>query len=176
MINTTINGVEYSLPNLINELTLDQFTYISAVLDGDEDNIDKWIKIIEFLGVKPEDMDELDGFTFLELVKEFNSLTDYQPNSQELIESIQVGNHTYTASQTITVRDMALIEKYIKENQTLYLPYVVAILYKNEILSKTEHTDQSHIKHKAKLFGAQLKADIALPIIGLLTKKLNLFK
>jgi hypothetical protein len=53
-----------------------------------------------------------------------------------------------------------------------YISQIVAIMFKREDLSNTEHYAEAHLKHKAKLF-KELKANIAIPYLTFIAQKIN---
>jgi hypothetical protein len=53
-----------------------------------------------------------------------------------------------------------------------YLSEMLAVLFKRDDLSKTEHYTDAHIKHKAKLI-QELKAELVVPYLVEIGKKLS---
>ena len=72
----------------------------------------------------------------------------------------------------LTVRDTKMIEKIALRKDKSYVSEMLAVMFKREDLSNTEHYTDAHIKHKAKLF-KQLSADISVPYLLFITNKIN---
>jgi hypothetical protein len=49
--------------------------------------------------------------------------------------------------------------------------YILAVLFKDDALTKNEHYVESHLKHKCSLFAENLTADIAMPYLSLVAKR-----
>ena len=179
MINFKFNGEEYSLRNTPEELTISEFEQISSIINNEElDYIDKFMTIFKHIGLDEELIEELDGKTFIQLTKDF---MNYQYTA-ELINEVEIDGYTYVASdrhidgEKITyvprIKDLKLIEKYIKQNQNKYAAKVMAVIFKRNDLTKTEHYDDAHIKHKAELFSNQ-PYSVILPYIGVVLEQIT---
>jgi len=153
------------IPNQLNELTIQQFEDITEIHnDSSLDIIEKHIKVFELLGVSEDEMVEadVDFETFKKYVQEFNQKTD-----ASIIKEVEIDGYTYKAYEEefkLSVKDMKVIEKIINSKHKGYLSELVAVLFKRTDLSKVEHYDKAHIKHKAKLFREQ-KAELAVPYL-----------
>lgn len=173
MINFKFNGEEYSLRNTPDELTISEFEQISSIMNNEElDYIDKHMKIFIHLGLSEEVVDELDGKTFLTLAKDFN---DYQYTAN-MVNEIEVDGYVYKAfdgdSYKPKIKDLKLMEKYIKQNQNKYAAKLMAIIFKRIDLTKIEHYDDAHIKHKAELFSNQ-PYSVILPYIAVVLEQIT---
>jgi hypothetical protein len=160
------------LPNLSSELTVKEFAKLNEILAQQIEPIEKWYQIFESLGAIETEIDELDFNEFKALIKEFNSA---ESKDTEIVQFIEVDGFTYKAYDTefkISIKDLKKIEKSVAEKPYVYIADMLAVVYKRTDLSNAEHYDSAHIKHKAKLF-SELKANIALPIVWHVAKKLT---
>lgn len=163
---------EREIPNKMDELTIEQFEKVTEITNNQElDNIDRYIKIFEYFGVKESEWDDndVDLSEFIEKVKEFNS-NNYENN--EAIESIELEGYTYVAQMKLSVKDTKMIEKLITRKTSHWISDLMALMFKRTDLSSTEHYAEAHLKHKAKLF-KQLKAEIAVPYLVFVTEKIS---
>jgi hypothetical protein len=153
------------IPNQLNELTIQQFEDITDIHnDSSLDIIEKHIKVFELLGVSEDEMVEqdVDFETFKKYVQEFNQKTD-----AEIIKEVEIDGYTYKAYEEefkLSVKDMKVIEKIINSKHKGYLSELIAVLFKRTDLSKIEHYDKAHIKHKSKIFREE-KAALAVPYL-----------
>ena len=156
----TIEGIE--VPNLISELTIEQFDKFNNIENNkDLDIIEKWIEKFVYLGVPEETFDEYSMEQFVKLKQNFDVETEV-PKVKVL--SIEHDGYTYEAKQQIGVKDLSLIEKVWKHDLSCFASEAMAILFKRVDLTRTEHYAKAHIKHKAKLFKG-MKAELAIPFV-----------
>jgi hypothetical protein len=161
------------VPNVINELTIEQFEKISEITSQELDAFEKWVNIFVFLGADETEVNELEFTEFKEKVKEFNSIT-YKA-SKKFLKSFELEGYTYKSHDkklTISVREMKHIEKIIKNNPNSYISKVIAVLFKRTDLKDQEHYADAHIKHKANLF-KKLNAEFTLPYIAFIGEKMK---
>jgi len=173
MINLKFDGNTYQLKNSTNEFLINEFEHICSILNNLEKNhIEKWTEVFKYLGIPEDVIDNFDSFDFIEMIKEFNIFTT---DSTEFVKEIVLDGITYTAFDEkfkLTVKEMTLIEDYVKKNDNRYLGEMLAVIYKRTDLDKTMTYDKAHLKFKAELIRKQINADVAIPIIGFLSKKL----
>jgi len=173
MINLKFDGKTYQLKNSTNELLINEFEHICSILNDKEKNhIEKWSEIFIYLGVPEDVIDNFDSFDFIEMIKEFNI---FKTDSTEFVKDIVLDGITYTAFDEkfkLTVKEMTLIESFITKNENRYLGEMLAVIYKRTDLDKSMTYDKAHLKFKAELIRKQVMADVAVPIIGFLSKKL----
>lgn len=163
----TVFGKE--IPNKMDELTLDQFQKISAIHNNPEyDTLEKHCKVFEYLGITEEDMD-VEFEIFLENVKLFNKDNF---TKKDTVEEIELEGYTYKAEMKLSVKESRLIEKIVKKENKEFISDIMALMFKRTDLSKAEHYDPAHLKHKAKLF-SKLKADISIPYLTFVTYKIT---
>ena len=160
------------IPNKMDELTIEQFEKVTEITNNQElDNIDRYIKIFEYFGVKESEWDdnEVELSEFIDKVKEFNS-NNYE--KKDAIESIELEGYTYQAQMKLSVKDTKMIEKIISRKSHNWISDLLALMFKRTDLSSTEHYAEAHLKHKSKLF-KQLKAEIAVPYLVFITEKIS---
>lgn len=171
MIELNYAGETFELRNEPKELTLKEFeNYYNIVNDPKYENrqIDKYFKVFEMMGVPDEILDALDQEEFVKLVNAFNN---YKIDTK-LKRKIKVGKRSYVAFEgkaadfKFMARDISLIERAANLEDGHFPSWVLAVMFKDEELTPTEHKDWSHIKHKQKLFLENLMSDVALPYIS----------
>ena len=174
MIKITFLEKSYEIKNEIKEFTIGEFEDICRILNSKEKNyIDKWIDIFSLLGIPENISGDWDTFAFMKVIKEFN-LSESQVD-KVFKKDIKLNDeiYSYTGDEfKLTVREMRLIEDAVKKNESRYLGELLAIIYKREDLDKSITYDLSHIKYKAEMIRKQIKADIVIPYMAFLSKKL----
>ncbi len=170
MINLTINGQPKQIKNLLTELNILEFEQLCAILNENiEDVLDRYIKIFQVLGLSESDIDDMDTKEFLRGIKEYGA-TLWEED--EFKREVVVKGKKYSAFTgdkfTLSVRDLAKIEKYIKQNGTKYMGELLAVIYKDTSADKSLHYDEKHISYKADLFRKNMKADVILPYLNLI--------
>ena len=156
----TIEGVE--VPNLISELTVEQFDYFNNIENNkDLDIIEKWITKFTYLGIPEEVFDEYSMEQFVEVKQNFDIKSDIP---QEKVLSIEIDGYTYEAKEVLGVKDLSLIEKAWKHDLKNFASECLAVIFKRSDLTRTEHYAKAHIKHKANMFKKQ-KAELAIPFV-----------
>jgi hypothetical protein len=162
---------EREIPNKMDELTIEQFEKVTEITNNKElDNIDRYIKIFEYFGVKESEWDDNDVelSEFIEKVKEFNS-SNYE--KKDAVESFELEGYTYEGQLKLSVKDTKIIEKIINRKSHNWISDLLALMFKRTDLSQVEHYTEAHLKHKSKLF-KQLKAEIAVPYLVFVTEKI----
>jgi len=97
-----IQVFDQEIPNKMSELTIEQFEKISQILNNqDFDNIERYVEMFKYLGIKEELWDDYPFSKFVELIKEFN-LNSFTPS--ETVTSIEVDGYTYEAQLKLTCR------------------------------------------------------------------------
>ena len=174
MIKINFNGKEFEAKNQPSEILISDFEKISTILnDISRDEIDKYIEIFSILGIPEEIIDNMDYDEFVAVIK---TMQDNFVIDSSFKKEFEINGYTYRAYDgdefKLKVKEMSLIETYVKKNETKFIGEMMAIIFKRTDLSKTEHFEPAHIKHKADLFREYLSAEIALPYVGLLSQKL----
>ena len=170
MTTITIKGTDYQLRNKGSEVTLNELSKISLILENTtNDYIGKWLQVLEILGCKAM-IEDMTAKQFTDAVKEVN-ITDVK---QEIVEEIEVNNRAYACSVTdgvldVSARDLSKIEKLASKGSA-WGHKAFAVVYKDVNLTNNEHYDDAHIDYKAKLFGEGVNADVAAPVIFQLSK------
>lgn len=176
MINVTINGQPKEIKGHLSEITVREFEKLcTIVLEDRSDILDKHLEIFAVLGMSEADIDLITPAEFLEVVKQFvlldNGIKDFQ-------KDIVVDGKTYQSFTgdkfVLSVRDLARIEKYIKlKDGKLFVGEMLAVLYKDPLLSKDENYKPEYLTEKSELFRDKVMADVAYPYLNLITKDLT---
>jgi len=174
MLTIKLESETIEIKSDVKEMNIDVFEKICGIFDNKKyDQIDKYIEIFKVLGLTEDQIGQIDAYYFIDLVKEFNLTKAEQP---DFTKEIIIDGFTYQAFEkekfVLSVRDLAKIENYIKKDNIKYIGEMLAIIYKRTDLTKVEHYTDAHIKFKADLFRKELKADIALPYLVLLSNKI----
>lgn len=173
MLKINVKEKSYEIKNSVDELLLKEFEYITNIFNNKERQyFEKWSEIFIYLGLPQEVVDEFDSFAFIDIIKEFNIINSI---SDEIIKEFEIDGNLYVGYDEtfrLTVKEMSLIESYIEKDSNRYLGEILAIIYKRPEFDKNINYDKAHIHHKAELFRKNLKADIAIPIVSFISKKL----
>jgi len=165
--------LDKTIPNELTELTVQQFEDITTIhADKELDVIEKHLKVFSLFGFTEDDFEDTSIEDFKMYVKQFNTLN----NKIKIKKSIIIDGFKYTGFPgkqfILSVKDTKFIEKILNTKNRGYISEVLSVLFKRDDLTKTEHYAAAHIKHKAKLI-KELKADIAIPYIVQISKKLS---
>jgi hypothetical protein len=164
----TILGRE--IPNHLDELTVEQFEVITELSNNKElDAVDRHLQIFASLGLAESEFYDVDVADFIEYTNQFNTIPEIE---YPTISQIELAGYSYTAEMKLTVRDTKLIEKIAIHKPNGYISDVLAIFFKRDDLTSTEHYADAHLKLKAKLI-KELKANIAIPYLLFITNKLS---
>jgi hypothetical protein len=157
------------IPNQLDELTIEQFEAITDINNNQElDPIDKHLKVFTYLGIPEAEFWDTDVADFVEYVKKFNTMEQKQ---YPTIEELEIEGYTYKAQMKLTVRDTKLIEKIALHKEPGYISSMLAVMFKRDDLTSTEHYTDAHIKQKAKLI-RKLNASIAMPYLIFIAEKI----
>ena len=172
MINLNLNGTEYQLPNQANEVKLATFEKMYNLMQTKGvGKLEVYLKIFALFGIPEHELDEMTEEDLVNLIKEFNQVT---VPSGELAKTIEVNGRTYTAYDEefkFKARDIVEIERAAIKGVTNFPSYILAVLFKDDRLTKVEHYVESHIKHKASLFAENLTTDVAIPYLAKVAEK-----
>ena len=176
MITLQFKNDTYNLRNELDELTVGEFEKISSILNDTEKNLlDKWAEVFTLLGVPQDIIDYFDAETFVSVIKQFNFINE-KKTLKTIEKVITVDNVDYVAYDgdefKMTVKQLCLIEDFIKKNSNRYLGDILAVIYKSVNIDDNMHFDKAHIKHKAELFRKELSAKYAMPLLVYLSKKI----
>lgn len=157
------------IPNHLDELTVEQFEVITELSNNKElDAVDRHLQIFASLGLAESEFYDVDVADFIEFTNQFNTIPEIE---YPTISQIELAGYSYTAEMKLTVRDTKLIEKIAIHKPKGYISDVLAIFFKRDDLTSTEHYAEAHLKLKAKLI-KELKANIAIPYLLFITNKL----
>ena len=164
---------EFEVKNTVNELTVEEFQKIASILnDTNLSRIFKWMDIFTYLGLPEDVLDEMGNDEFTEAVKLWNDTPRFEG---DLIAKLEVDGRTYVAHEgeySVKVRDLKHLERKVNESPTNYMAYWLAVIFKDEQLTKNEHYDSAHLRHKEKLFKEQ-PAAVALPYVTFIAKEIS---
>ena len=165
-----INVLNRDIPNQLDEITIEQFETITDINnDPNLDPIDKHLKVFAYLGIPESEFWDYDVADFVNVVKDFNKLEQKQ---HPTVEEIELEGYTYRAQMKLTVRDTKMIEKVALRKEKGYISEMLAIMFKREDLTPTEHYTDAHIKQKAKLI-RKLNAAISIPYMMFIAQKIG---
>jgi hypothetical protein len=173
MININYDGGTFQLRNEPNEIKLKEFEGVyNALNDGNLSAFEKYFKVFEVMGVPSDYLDAIDDTELIELIKAFNDITVTNP---EPIKTIEINGRTYVAYEgdefKFSAKDLVEIEKAAKRGVKNFPSYCLAVIFKDEQLTPTEHRTSAHINHKAEIFADNLSADFAIPYLSLIAKR-----
>lgn len=158
------------IPNQIDELTIEQFEAITEINnDPNLDPIDKHLKVFAYLGIPESEFWDYDVADFVTMVKDFNNM---EQKDFPVVEELELDGYIYRAEMRLTVRDTKMIEKIAMTKPKGYISEMLAIMFKREDLTPTEHYADAHIKQKAKLI-RKLNANISIPYIMFIANKIG---
>jgi hypothetical protein len=161
---------DYEMKSSFTEWTISEYEKITDVLNGDGDYIDKYIRVLEILGVPDDILNTMDDDEFFSLIE--NILDNEMDN--DFRKEVIVDGYRYVAYEDtykLGIKDMAKIENVINKDDKHKLSKIMAIIFKREDLTNNEHYDKSHIEYKSKIFG-DLTSDIIIPYILLIQEKM----
>lgn len=169
-----IKVLGYDVPNTMEELTIEQFEKVSAILNEEgKTSIEKYIEVFKLSGVPEDEMDEMTIPQFRDCVKEYNEA----PKAElERVDNIELDGYNYVAnwvedSLLVPVKELKLIEKHIRSGQP-YMSFIMAVLFKREDLTKAEHYTNAHLKLKQDKFKT-LPAYYCLHYVGEIINKIK---
>lgn len=173
MIDLTLNGTAYTLPNDAKEVSLADFNKIYKISQQkDVGYFEKHLKIFELFGIPYHEWDEVSEEKIIELIEEFNKV---KVDASVLCNQVIVNGRTYTSFDgdefVFKARDLVEIERAALKQVDNFPAYILAILFKDDMLTKLEHYIESHLKHKTTLFAEHLTSDIAIPYLSLVAKR-----
>lgn len=175
MINITINGQSKQIKGHLEEINVAGFEQLcKIVLEERDDIIDKHLEIFAVLGMEESDIDLITPAEFLEVVKQFTLL---DKEIKDFQKEIIIDGKTYQAFTgdkfILSVRDLARIEKYIKLSPLAFIAEMLAVIYKDPLISKDDNYKPEYLAEKSILFRRSVMSDVAYPYINLITKDLT---
>jgi len=173
MININYNGGTFQLRNEPNEIKLKEFEGVYNALNNDNlSGFEKYFKVFEVMGVPSDYLEAIDDEELMELIKAFN---DIEVSNPIPAKSIEIGGRNYVAYEgeefKFSAKDLVEIEKAAKRGVTNFPSYCLAVIFKDDQLTPTEHRTSAHINHKASIFADNLSADFAIPYLSLIAKR-----
>lgn len=160
-----IKGQDYELRNEGSEITLGELSKISNIMENkDKDNIEKWLEALTILGSK-ELVEVLSASNFAKAVES----VQLKGVDNAIVDELVIGGRVYRLDLVdgkidLHSKDLAKIESIVKKGGS-WGAKAFAVVYKDIDLTKNEHWNDEHIKHKTKIFSNEVTADIASPVI-----------
>jgi hypothetical protein len=166
MVVINDDGNEITFPSEYNEITIKQLDRIAEIFETDITETEQWILVVSYLaGIRKEVIEDWPMPEFMNIC---HQLFTRLPDPGNAVESIEIDGYRYcvTPYDYLTARESAWVEKIFTVSTKDRFAKVLAVIFKREDLTKTEHFANAHITYKAELFGS-LKADT---MIGHLSK------
>ena len=164
---------DYEVKNTVEELTVSEFEKIVEIQsDNTKSATEKQIDVFVSLGVPEEVVDSMTIAEFKKHIEEFN---DVKSKEYEFLPEVEIEGFVYKAFDEefkLSVRDLKHIENKVNKSPFSYMAFMLAVIFKRTDLSKAEHYDNAHLKHKAELFG-KLPAAIAVPYVTKIGQELS---
>lgn len=175
MLDIKYNGDTYHIKNNTEEFTIGEFEKVTSILLEDtEFYFDRWLKVIEFLGVPTDIVDDIDLDELSQLIKNIK-VSDVK---EMYIDKIIVDGYTYTSynkdemnKPRITGKVIKLVESIMISNPKECVGDIMSIFFKRDDLTNAEHYDKAHLKYKAKLFRENISSNVAIPYIMLVSER-----
>lgn len=150
----------FQLKTKMSEFTLKEFENISSLV-GEEDDIDRYLKILSILGMPDDIIYDITSDDIINIINDFNN---DGINNKDLTRTIEVNGRTYSAYPeesefSLKAKDLGMIQSYVKKHPNKYVLYLIALLFKDDQLTRTEHYTDAHIKHKMELFSDLIADD-----------------
>lgn len=168
MITIKFPDTSFEVKSQLTELTLKEYEQVQSIVNKEQlDYFEKFMLVLEKLGVPMKYVESMDGDSFITFIKTFTT-SEVAPNFKK---KLHIEGYDYVAIEEgedrpkFTPNTMRLIEKYITRNTESYFAEIMAVFFKREDLTIKEHFVEAHIKHKASLFRQYLSAEDALPYI-----------
>jgi hypothetical protein len=154
-------------PNQPNELLLKDFEELFNVInDKSMGGSERMLLAFKKLGVTEDDIDLMTKDQF---INNSIQLKKSEYNDELPPAEIEVKGRKYVANigedLVISARDVVAIERLAKHSAGRFPSSVMAVIYKDSELTKTEHYADAHIKHKSSLFRDEFPAKYAIPLL-----------
>lgn len=174
MLEYVYKGKTETLKSELTEITLKEFVQILNLQKGSTADFEFYLDTFELLGFSKELCDAIDAKTLFKLIGDFK---DALKSDGKFVKEIEIDGFTYSSANSfndkgefiINGRDFSKIESKMKVDEYGWIIYAVSRIFLREDLSSNEHKDETHIKHKQKLFSENVTMDVALPYIMAIT-------
>lgn len=177
MITINFPDTSFEVKSELSELSLKEYESIQSTLNRtDIEYFEKFMYVLNFLGIPTEYVDQMDTDSFMNFIKVFaNSESTPQFTRKIKIEGYEyVGIEEGQHKPKFTPNTIKLIERYMKKNPEKYFAEILAVFFKRTDLTTKEHYSEAHLKHKANLFREHISAQIAIPYIYFASESLLL--
>ena len=159
MINFEIKNKTYKCRTNPSEISLKEFAKISAIQSGDGEHVEKWLQVLDIVSDSGL-VNEIGIKGLAAFITEFQS----PQIGSNITKEIEVNGRTYVYNDDPSAKAIQTLERFMVSRKD-YAAHVFAVVYEDAQLTHVEHQDKAHIEFKAKLFGEQITADIAIPVI-----------
>ena len=157
---------EKEFPIQPDKMMLKDFEEIYNIInDRNRGGSERMLLAFNKLGVSDEDIDAMSKQQFIDnsIVLKRQQYDDTLPPKE-----IEVNGRKYVANidedLILSARDVVAIERIAKHSAGRFPSCIMAVIYKDENLTKSEHYTDAHIKHKANLF-KEFPASYAIPLM-----------
>lgn len=141
----------------MNNKTIEDFENVTHILRDSlldqKDLLNKVIEVLEYFKVPDEVIDEIDAYTLAEVTNYFLG-NNIQFDLDNVPTTIEINNRVYVANKwdEVVLKGRFLSKAFNKIESKDFSSYVLALIFKDEQLTNTEHLDETHIQYKQKLF------------------------
>lgn len=173
MVKINYEGQIYQIKNKIDEMFINEYENICSFINNDKlTHMDKWSKVLVYLGVPEDVVDDFDAIAFKKIIEQFNLIKIKQSKIFKDLKLDRMNLVSYEDKFKLSVKELGLIEKACKDNKDFWIAEVMAIIYKNpEVDSKMKY-DSAHLKYKAECIRKEITADKCVPILDFLSKRI----
>lgn len=141
----------FSMKNKLSEFTLKEFSEITVIMNNTELlHIERYLNIMETLGVSDEILNKLTDDELLNIIKNFGIDEELEKIMNSTLEIDGIEYVAYTDEFKMRAKDLALIEKYAAQGDEDYVIKAIATIFKSSVTNN--HYDQAHLEFKFKAF------------------------
>jgi len=177
MIKINFPDTSFEVKSELIELSLREYEDIQSIINKtDIEYFEKFMFVLEKLGVPMSYVEQMDNDSFMEFIKIFSN----SETTPQFKRKIEIEGYEYVAIEEgefkpkFTPNTIRLIERYMKKNPEKYFAEILAVFFKRTDLTSKEHYVEAHIKYKANLFREYISAEVALPYIYFASESLLL--
>jgi hypothetical protein len=165
--------------NQITEFSVKEFQETCDILQDPTEisEVNKWIRLMEYLGVSSEDISLVTTEELKELAKNFCKVEKIYDSFPEAIHLNGEKYNILINDTNIPVKVLMEIEKNMKITGRFDIGHAIAHIIKKDGISYQEHTSQEHIDMKMALIREQPIAELiglSAKIAAFLTEKFAL--
>lgn len=166
MINVDYKGKKYKVRNTMEEITIDEFQFIShTLMRTDLAADDKWFEIFYAIGVDRMVIENICLFDFTDLIGGFDFTNKYEIQKEILIDGVPY--YAYEGERMrIPMKQLKHYQKII--GKAFNYCHLMSIIYKNE---EMDSRMENPLEYKEEFFRNQ-PASILVPILQVINKAL----